>query len=223
VRTIRHISQPRPSREDRAGKECNAAEVTAAGNAAIARIQTPRDGFDWGIFSGEVHVNLGPLSDVVIKDDGTGDVSARIAASAGAGLTIHTPRPFPNFSLDADIGGKVGLTTKATVVNEQLLLDIQRVDHFDLEVHLPGIPDWLEDLIDGLIDPLENELGKAVSNLILGVLGDLKIPVYKLPSIRVPVEGGASFQIIIKDVQTTELNPVSDSMVVAYGLPSIAP
>ena len=97
------------------------------------------------------------------------------------------------------------------------------MDHFDLEPHLPGIPDWLEDILDGLIDPLENALVTSVTNLILAALGDLKIPVLKLPSIRVPVSGGASFQIILKNAQTTELNPVADSMVVAYGVPEIAP
>ena len=52
----------------------DAALLTAAGNAAIAQIRTPRDGFDFGIVSGEVHVDLGPLSDVVIRDDGSGDI-----------------------------------------------------------------------------------------------------------------------------------------------------
>jgi len=201
----------------------DAALLTAAGNAAIAQINTPRDGFNFGIVSGEVHVNLGPLSNVVIKDNSSGDVSARIAADAGASLTVHTPPLIPNFSLGANIRGIVGATIRATVVNEELILDFQSLDHFDLEPDILGIPDGLEDFIDDLIDPLENALVTSVTNLILAALGDLKIPLLKLPSIRVPVSNGASFQIILKDVQTTELNPVSDSMVVAYGVPAIAP
>ncbi|GLA43648.1 hypothetical protein AnigIFM63309_001579 [Aspergillus niger] len=199
----------------------DAAFLTAAGNAAIVQIQTPREIFNWEIFSGGAHVSCGNLSEVTIREGGVGDVDTTLSADAGASVTVKLGWPVPNFTLGARIGARINLTVQASVSNEQLYMDIRSVNLFDLEPDLSFIPDWLENFIDTLIDPLENELGRAVSNLIQGVLGGLKIPVLRLPSIRVPIANGTSCRIHLKDIRTIQLTPAGVSMLIAYGMPTI--
>ncbi|GLA20418.1 hypothetical protein AnigIFM62618_008992 [Aspergillus niger] len=55
----------------------DAAFLTAAGNAAIVQIQTPREIFNWEIFSGGAHVSCGNLSEVTIREGGVGDVVSK--------------------------------------------------------------------------------------------------------------------------------------------------
>jgi hypothetical protein len=72
-----------------------------------------------------------------------------------------------------------------------------------------------------MLSPLENFL---VNTLIVPIvnkfLGNFTFGIYKIPPIHVPL--GPGFNITLANVQTEELNPAGNALLVAHGAPTIS-
>ncbi|OJJ65702.1 hypothetical protein ASPBRDRAFT_70252 [Aspergillus brasiliensis CBS 101740] len=195
----------------------DAALLTVVGNAAIAQLPTPRRILEFFIFSGEFYVSYGNLSDVVIREDGSGTVDATISADAEASLTakIFPLRP----RLRATIRARARLTIKTSSNDEQLYIRISEVRLTRLKPEISvqeyKIPIPITDLH---IKSLED----TVSDTILGELRDLKKPVLRFPSISVPTANGTGYRMHLKNTKVWQINPAGESLIVTSGIPTIA-
>lgn len=145
-------------------------------------------------------------------------------ASAYAELTIELPSPFKNHSIGVKLLGDVAATANAHAKGSELYLNIIDIGYIHLKAEIPDLPEYVKlalAILGVIVDGLEDALLDIIRPLIDAILKQIQIPVYRIPQIPVPLKKDLSFHIELDNINTTELNPAGDRLLVAYGAPKI--
>ena len=91
----------------------------------------------------------------------------------------------------------------------------------DLNINFPSLPDWISDIIGGLLGGLTDFLiNDILKPFINQALTGLTIDVYTIDPFFIPL--GPGFEIRVVSVETVGINPAGNTLLAAYGIPSIA-
>ena len=175
----------------------DAAALTQA--AGIPFPLGPEASFDWDIVSGKVEAQVHAPTDLSVNADGS--LSASIVADALAQLTLHMPDPFPNVSFGPKAQATLAVTFQPSVVANEVRLAIEGVPipDFSFDWGLPGWVNWV-------FDPIEAGLAAALNKVLGPLIGKAltfpPIPVFSLPTVKIPI-GGKSVEITLDQAKTS--------------------
>jgi hypothetical protein len=219
--------------------------ITAAGNAAIANLKLPSGSISYdlgplGSITGGYSVNLGPLSNVVVNNDGSlvrlvchtlhhlkflftiaqltlrHHQSAYIGLSAGASCTWHTPNWLPNVDFSGSTsGGGADATLSASVVQGSLVVTFQGLNNINLPFSFSagGVP-------LPFIDVFSSFLVNLIAPVIAQSFAGQSFNVYTIPTIHIPL--GPGINVSLPTISTQEVTDAGNALLVAHGQPVIS-
>jgi hypothetical protein len=177
--------------------------------------------FGWGPFDGGASTSVGPIGDGGISVNADGSLTVVLPCQASAGLTIHTPEPFPNVNIDPSASATITATASACVVNGELEISVvsfgQPSFSFDW-----GIPSWIAWFVDPFLDGLGDALGAVIAPLISDLLSGKTFSVTSIPSVNITISG-ASYSLSLANATTAAWSGPNGPLLLVEGEPTFAP
>jgi hypothetical protein len=173
----------------------------------------PSDSFDWDIISGQVQAQVLAPTNIMINADGS--VTGSITAKASATLTIHTPWPLPNLDIGPTASATVTATFIPSVQNKALFIKANGLPAFNFDFNFEPIPDWIQYILDPLLDGLNTALNAVFGPLISNIIPPIEV--YTIPDISFSIEG-TNVNININDATTSRGGPDNNLLLVRANL-----
>lgn len=156
----------------------------------------PSGEFNWKVFSGQVRAQVLAPENITINNDGS--LTATIEANALAQLTLHTPKPLPNFSFGPSATASATINLRPSIQNSVIELSSEEF-LFDFDFNWGSIPVWINPFFFPLKLALTTALNAYLNNMILPiVLEAVREAQITLPAISLDYQG-SRINITIKD------------------------
>ena len=108
----------------------------------------------------------------------------------------------PSVTLSMGISALPKITADVIVdSNNNIKVKFIRVDDFKIDIDLPGVPSWLDEIISTIISTVTSSITKLIGSMLTGITIDL----YKIPEITI-AEPDINVDISLKEIGIDTMN-----------------